>query len=106
MNARLQQIRALLAETPDDAFLLYALATEWVQAGELERATEAFANLRARHPDYVGLYYHYGATLLKLGRAEAADAVFAEGIAVARAAGDRHALSELQNIRLNASLEL
>ena len=106
MNARLQQIRALLADSPDDAFLLYALATEWVQTGELEEAAAAFADLRARHPDYVGLYYHYGATLLKLERRAEADAVFAEGIARARAAKDRHALAELQNIRLNASLEL
>ena len=106
MNARLPQIRALLAESPDDAFLLYALATEWVQAGELERAAEAFADLRARHPGYVGLYYHYGATLLQLGRATEADAVFAEGIAQAAAAHDQHALAELRNIRLNAALDL
>ena len=106
MNARLAQIRALLAESPGDAFLLYALATEWVRAGELERAAEAFADLRARHSDYVGLYYHYGATLLKLERAGEADAVFAEVIAQARAAGDQHSLSELQNIRLNASLDV
>ena len=106
MNARLQQIRALLAESPDDAFLLYALATEWVQAGELEKAAAAYADLRARHPDYVALYYHYGATLLQLARPAEADAILAEGIAQARTAGDQHALAELQNLRLNASLEL
>ena len=106
MNDRLAQIRALLAASPDDAFLGYALATELVQAGDLGAAVDAYGALRRRHPDYVGLYYHYGATLLKLDRGDEADAVFADGIERARAAGDQHALAELQNLRLNASLDL
>lgn len=106
MNDRLAQIRALLADAPEDAFLNYALATELVQAGRLDDAVVAYETLRRRHPDYVGLYYHYGETLLKLGRGDEADAVFADGIARAKAVGDQHALAELQNLRLNASLDL
>ena len=105
MNDRLAQIRALLAASPGDAFLAYALATELVQSGDLVAGVAAYEDLRRRHPDYVALYYHYGAALLALERPDEADAVFADGITRARAAGDQHAVSELQNIRLNASLD-
>lgn len=96
----------MLADNPDDAFLTFALATELRNAGRLEAAVETFTALRERHPDYLGLYYHLGAVLLELGRVTAADEVFADGIARARRLGDHHTLSELQNIRTNASLGL
>lgn len=105
MPNRLAQLRALLEATPDDAFLGYALATELYRSGDHAAGIAAFEALRARHPDYVGLYYHLGAALAERGQREAADAVFADGIARARRLGDRHALAELQNIRLNVGLE-
>ncbi len=96
----------MLTATPADAFLNFALATELVNAGDLEGGRAAYERLRAEHPEYIGLYYHLGSTLLKLGRGAEADAVFADGIERARAAGDQHSLSELQNVRLNARLDL
>ncbi len=106
MPDRLQRIREMLSATPGDAFLQYALATELCNAGDLAAGIAAYESLRSVHPDYLGLYYHLGATLLKIGRTADADVVFADGIARSRAAGDQHTLSELQNIRLNAQLDL
>ena len=104
MSDRLQQIRTLLTSSPDDAFLLYALATELTQAGEVAAGIVAYEDLRARHPDYVGLYYHLGAALAAAGRSGEADAAYADGIARARRLGDQHALSELMNARMNLAV--
>ena len=105
MSDRLGQIRALLADAPDDAFLLYALATELTRGGNAEAGIATFERLRARHPDYIGLYYHLGTALATAGRKFDADAVYADGIERARRLGDRHALSELMNVRMNLEVD-
>lgn len=96
----------MLAATPGDAFLAYALATELCNGGDLSAGVQAFEQLREAHPSYLGLYYHLGAALIKLERPAEADAVFADGITRAHAAGDHHALAELRNVRMNAQLEM
>jgi predicted Zn-dependent protease len=64
--------------------------------GELTGAVEAFRDLMQRTPGYVPTYLMLAQTLQRQGKEpEAADAL-RRGIAVAKAAGEEHALSELQ----------
>lgn len=105
MSNRLQRLRGLLADRPADPFLRFALAREHQNAGDLARAAETYAALRASDPGYVGLYYHYAATLVSLGRDGDAGEVYRAGIAAADAAGDTHAAAELRNALLNWELE-
>lgn len=94
-NDRLDILFNMLEQSPDDAFLMFAIAKEREKRGEGEEALAQFETLRQRHPDYVGLYYHLGRLEETLRDHATAAATYRRGISVARAAGDAHAASEL-----------
>ena len=64
---RLQQLLAFLQEDPNDSFLLYSLAQEYVKHGIDEQAIKTFRQLRDTDPSYVGLYYHLAKSLERTG---------------------------------------
>ena len=57
---RLAQIKLMLEESPNDAFLLFALAQETQKTGQVEEAIEIYKTITTTTPDYVGTYYHLG----------------------------------------------
>lgn len=95
---RMEQIEALLAEDPDDAFLRYGLAMEYAGQGDDAAAVDVLRELIARKADdpYVPAFLQAGQALIRLGREPEAAAVLRQGIEAARAAGDLHALGEMQ----------
>lgn len=99
MATRLELIQQMLEQKPNDTFLLYGLANEYKNVGDLPKALETYQQLMASNPDYVAAYYHCGQTLEKAGDETAAAETYDRGIAVARRIGDAHALSELQAAR-------
>ncbi len=105
MTDRLETLRSMLGEQPDEPFLRFAMAQELCNAGQLELGIAHFESLRKDRPDYVGLYHHLSLALLQLDRTDEADAVLAVGIDQAEAAGDRHAADAMRTIRYNAALE-
>lgn len=100
MNAPQKTRRAMLEEflaaNPNDAFARYGLALECVNAGDSAGGLEHFRLLLAAHPEYVPGYFHFGQLLSKMNQRDAAKKTLADGVSVARKAGDTHALSELQ----------
>lgn len=96
---RLAVIQQMLAQNPNDSFLLYGLANEYKNAGELGTAVETYGRLLELNPDYVAAYYHCGQTHELAGDADAAATTYDKGMEVARRIGDHHALSELQAAR-------
>lgn len=101
---RLQQLLAFYADDPTDAFIIYALATEY-RAHEPERAWEFYQKLMAEHSGYVGTYYHAGKLLEQFGRKDEAEQVYRKGLVVAKLAGQQHTASELRQA-LNSCLGL
>jgi tetratricopeptide (TPR) repeat protein len=95
----------MLGDDPDNAFLLYALAKEYEYQQQTTEALDTFLDLKGKHPDYVGLYYHLGKLLESTGRPEDALAAYNEGVQVAKQLADHHALSELLNARANLETE-
>jgi tetratricopeptide (TPR) repeat protein len=93
--SRLQQLLAFYADDPNDAFTIYALATEY-RSTEPLRALKFYQTLLDEHPDYVGTYYHAGKLLEQLEKPEEAEKVYRRGLQVSRKAGQLHAASELQ----------
>jgi tetratricopeptide (TPR) repeat protein len=93
--SRLQQLLAFYADDPNDAFTIYALATEY-RTTEPLRALEFYQTLLDEHPDYVGTYYHAGKLLEQLEKPQEAEKVYRRGLQVSRKAGQMHAASELQ----------
>ncbi len=96
-------LRSMAAARPDDPFPQYGVAMELRKRGEVAEATEAFRALVERHPDYVPAYLMFGTMLAEDSQSEVAIEVLDRGIGVARAAGDEHALSELQAARAELS---
>ena len=95
-TSRLETLKNMVAQNPNDSFLRYGLAMEYRNSGDLETAVNEFQSLIAANRDYVAAYFHAGQTLEKLGRLEEAAAMYRAGIESATRTGDQHARVEIQ----------
>jgi predicted Zn-dependent protease len=94
---RIARLKELLNTQPDDPFLQHALALEHIKSGDDSTARSLFEALLAKDPAYVGSYYHLAKLLERQGDEAAAIATYEKGMAVAKAAADNHAFSELRS---------
>jgi len=94
-STRLEILKSMVEQKPEDGFSRYGLAMEYVRSGELETAVGEFDTLLRYNPNYAAGYFHTGQTLEKLGRIEDAREIYRKGIAVTTASGDEHTRSEL-----------
>lgn len=99
--SRLEQLLSLLQSSPDDSFILFALAKEYEGRSQKEKALEYYLQLQQKDPTYVGLYYHLGKLYEQLEEEKKAWLTYSEGMKVAQQVGDQHALSELAGARLS-----
>lgn len=97
-KTRREQIEEMLAMDPNDPFLRYGLAMEYVSARDDEGALQRFRELFAVAPTYVPGYLQAGQALVRLGRINEAAALFRDGIAAARQQGDQHAQGEMEGM--------
>ena len=93
---RLETLKNMVAQNPNDSFLRYGLAMEHRNAGDLETAIAEFRTLIAANPDYVAAYFHGGQTLERLSRVEEARELYQRGIEASQRTGDAHARGELE----------
>ena len=94
---RIEQITEFLKENPEDPFLKFAMAQEYIKAEEFEKALASLETLTQENPDYVASYYHLGKVMEKLGRTDSVSDIYTQGIKIATSQGDMHAASELQH---------
>lgn len=97
MSKRLLMLEGMVAKGSTDPFAWYALAMEYSNAGRTDDAAETFTKLRAASPTYVPMYLMCGQMMVKAGRKDEGREWLEAGIAAAKAAGNSHALSELQS---------
>lgn len=102
-HIRLEKLLEFLKNEPNDPFLKYALATEYFNIQDYDKALLYFEDLVSGHPDYVGTYYHLGKLYEILNRKSEAIETYKRGMLTARKAGDNHAYSELQTVFNSAS---
>jgi tetratricopeptide (TPR) repeat protein len=96
--SRIFQLQQFLEESPDDNFLIHALALEFVKEGKEDKAAECFTKNLISNPAYIATYYHYGKLLERTGEPDKAIDIYREGMEIAKAAGDQHAFSELRSV--------
>lgn len=94
--SRRQKLEALLAESPDDSFLNYALAMQCSSEGDVPAAIERFDLLLERDPQYVAAYFQLAQIVVARGETDRARQLLARGIEMARRAGDDHAEGEMR----------
>lgn len=101
MTNRLQYLTQLLESSPNDSFVLFALAKEFEGAGDDEQSLSFYLRLKDADPKYVGTYYHLGKLYERQEDLHNAILTYKQGIEISRQAGDRHAMSELHGALLN-----
>ena len=93
---RLKKLENFLENDPNDPFLIYALAIEWL-GDKPQKAKEYFDVLLQNHPDYIGTYYHAAGLYAEMGLDTEAEEIFKKGMVIAERSGDHHALRELKS---------
>jgi tetratricopeptide (TPR) repeat protein len=93
---RIEVLRSIVEQNPEDSFSRYGLAMEFVKSGDLGAAIDHFTRLLEHNPNYAAAYFHGGQALEKLGRIDEAKGLYRRGIEITGATGDDHTRSELQ----------
>ncbi|HEY8782829.1 MAG TPA: tetratricopeptide repeat protein [Mucilaginibacter sp.] len=96
--SRLEKLLEFIKSEPEDPFLKYALATEYLRINQTDRALEYYEDLITNHPGYAGTYYHLGKLYEALNRKDDAINTYEAGMKVTREQHDNHAFSELQTV--------
>ena len=95
MNDRINQLKTFLEEEPNDPFLQYSLALEYLKMEQDDTALTIFENLLKDHEDYLPTYYHCGKLYEKLNKKEEAIACYEKGILLARKQNHSRTLREI-----------
>ena len=96
--SRLEKLQEFIKNEPNDPFLKYALATEYLRMNQTDKALEYYEDLVNNHRDYAGTYYHLGKLYEALGRKDDAIATYETGMKVTKEQRNNHAFSELQGV--------
>ena len=97
--SRRQQIEQMLEQDPEDAFLQYALAMEWMSEKEPAKALAQLQQLLAMQETYVPAYLQAGQLLAQLGQPLEACILLDRGVQQARMQNDVHAAEEMAGLR-------
>jgi tetratricopeptide (TPR) repeat protein len=95
---RLEKLLEFIKNEPNDEFLKYALATEYLRLNDVEKALLYYEDLVTNHPQYSGTYYHLGKLYETLNRKDDAIKTYEKGMEITKAKRDNHAFNELQGV--------
>ena len=93
---RLDMLKQMVSQDPNNNFARYGLAMEYANNGHLEEAVSEFQTLLQHDENYSAAYYHGGQALEKLGRIDDARALYEKGIEITGRKGDLHTRSEIE----------
>jgi uncharacterized protein HemY len=90
MPSRIESIKEMIAQDPEDAFLRFSLGMEHAGAENWSAAAEAFGQCLEVDPDYLAAYVERGKALRETGDLSGAREAFAEAMEVAAAQDETH----------------
>lgn len=93
---RLQMLKDLLAQDPNNQLARYGLAMEYSGKGEIDASVGEFKKLIEINPDYANAYFMAAQALAKADRTEEAKQLLRQGITAAARIGNSHAQGEMQ----------
>ena len=96
--SRLEKLLEFIKNEPNDPFLKYALATEYLRMNQTDKALDYYEDLVTNHPDYTGTYYHLGKLYEALDRRQDAINTYETGMKITKEKRDNHAFSELRAV--------
>jgi tetratricopeptide (TPR) repeat protein len=92
---RLSKLEGMLAKSPGDTFLLYAMGMEYKKRGDSRAAIEMFDKTIQHDWGYCYAYHQKGMILESTGDAAGAKQAYRAGIDAAERKGDLHAKEEI-----------
>ena len=93
---KIQALKEILAQDPNNNFARYGLAVELANRGETAAALAEFDALLAKEPGYTAGYSMAAQTLAAAGRIPEAIERFKAGISCATQSGNHRAASQMQ----------
>jgi cytochrome c-type biogenesis protein CcmH/NrfG len=93
---RLQMLKDLIAQDPNNQLARYGLGMEYSTRGEVDAAVGEFKGLLKINPDYANAYFMAAQALAKAERTDEAKQLLREGITAAARTGNGHAQNEMQ----------
>lgn len=96
MKDKIEQLLMFHKETPNDPFLVYALANTYHKQKEYEKAVVYYELLLQKHPNYEGTYLHYAQLNVLLNKFDKANEIYNKGITILTQLNDTKNLNELK----------
>lgn len=93
--SRLEQLLEMLKSEPEDSFLNYALALEYANLNQLNKAIEIIEEVLKKDKNYLGAYYQLGQLYEQVSNTEKAIQTYNNGIQIAKEQKNNKTLSEL-----------
>jgi tetratricopeptide (TPR) repeat protein len=103
---RIERLKSIIVDNPNDTFAIFALAKELEKVGELIEASQLLEKLLVVDKLYIGAYFHLAKIYEQLDEIKKALNIYEEGIIVAQQLNDKHTLSELKNAKMNLEIEM
>lgn len=93
---RLDVLKQMVAQDPNNTFARYGLAMEFANSGDLRQAVEEYRAVLKQDENYAPAYYHGGQALEKLGELDQARSLYEKGIEITTRKGDAHTRAEIE----------
>lgn len=93
---RLDVLKQMVAQDPNNTFARYGLAMEFANSGDLRQAVEEYRAVLKQDENYAPAYYHGGQALEKLGELDQAQSLYEKGIEITTRKGDAHTRAEIE----------
>ena len=77
---RIDRLMEFLKANPNDTFVLFALALEYINQGNDEMGLRFFMDILKKDPEYTGVYYHLGKLYERLDQKKQAKETYEEGL--------------------------
>ncbi len=97
-QTRLEMLKDILAQDPNNKLARYGLAMEYGNAGQIDDCLLEFNKLIEQDPQYANAYFMAAQSLQRAERTEEAKDMLKKGIEAAQRSGNKHAESEMQSM--------
>ena len=103
-QSRLNRLLEYYQSESSDAFIIFAIAKEYENSERFDKALDFYLELKKKDPEYIGLYYHLAKLYEILDKTDLAMETYEAGLNLAKKLKDFHALSELNNAKMNLEI--
>jgi tetratricopeptide (TPR) repeat protein len=93
-SERFIQLQQMLKDEPNDLFLNYSIAMEYLSAGDIQKAIKAFQRTLQLKPDYIPAFYQLGKAYESISEMEKALSYYRQGLDLARLQKNNKSVNE------------